>query len=264
MAIRDTEPARTRSHWARHVLVTLLLVAGGLAAAALTRSGSGATTRLRDVLEYIAGVFALVALTEVVLAGVAAAERLVPIRFRIIIQSTHRATTVIAAGFLVAHVLLKITEGHAAALDAFVPFYAEHGRAVYVGLGAIASDLVILVLVTGLMRARFAASRWPWLWRSVHILAYAAWPLAVLHGLLAGRTPKSWVVLSYLLCAAVVVLAVASRLPRLAHERRLVSKRISGRHAHVPGPTGGGAEPGEPFWPPSLPARVAGRPGERR
>jgi DMSO/TMAO reductase YedYZ heme-binding membrane subunit len=256
MAAPDTERARGR--WALYVLVTLLLVAGGLAAAVLSRSGSGGVARAREALEYLAGVFALLALTELVLSGVAAAERLVPVRFRIVIQSTHRATTVVAVGFLVLHVLLKTTEGHARTLDAFVPFYAEHGRAVYVGLGTLAGDLMIVVLVTGLLRARFATSRWPWLWRSLHVLAYAVWPLAVLHGLLAGRTPKVWVDLCYAVCGGVILLAVASRLPRLVRERRLVSRRISGQDTGADLAAG----PDTGFWTPSRPRHATGRPGD--
>lgn len=118
---------------------------------------------------------------------------------------------------------------------------------------------MIVVLVTGLLRARFAASRWPCLWRSVHVLAYAVWPLAVLHGLLAGRTPKAWVDLSYAVCGGVILLAVASRLPRLVHERRLVSRRISGQDTGVSGLT---AKSDAGFWTPSLPPNAAGRPGD--
>ena len=257
MAAPDTDRAPGR--WVLYVLITLLLAAGGVAAVVLARSGSGGIARARDALEYLAGVFALPALTELVVSGVAAAERLVPTRFRIVIQSTHRATTVVAMGFVVVHVLLKITEGHARSLDAFVPFYAEHRRAVYVGLGTLASDLMIVVLVTGLLRARFARSRWPWLWRSVHVLAYAVWPLAVLHGLLAGRTPKSWVDLSYAVCGGVILLAVASRLPRMVRDRRLVSRRISGPDTGVADLAAG---PGTGLWTPSLPRDVAGRPGD--
>jgi DMSO/TMAO reductase YedYZ heme-binding membrane subunit len=263
MAAPDMGQARVR--WIRYVLITALLVVGGLAAAVLSRPGSGGLARARDVLEYVAGVFALLALTEVVLSGVAAAEQLVPTRFRITIQSTHRATTVIAVGFLVAHVVLKITEGHAAALDAVVPFAADHRRAVYVGLGTLASDLLIVVAVTGMMRPRFAASRWPWLWRSAHVLSYAVWPLAVLHGLLAGRAAKSWVIWSYVICAGLILLAVASRLPRLMRERREISQRISGKDDGVPNPAvpDPDVDPEERFWPP-FPSTMAGRPGERR
>ncbi|MDN3358708.1 hypothetical protein [Actinomadura sp. DC4] len=255
MAVSDREPSRTPAHWARYALIAVLLVAGGLAAAVLTRPGSGAVARLRDMLEYVAGVFALLALTEAVLSGVAAAEALVPVRFRLVIQSTHRATTVIAIGFLAAHVALKINEGHAALLDAVVPFSSGRGRSVWIGLGTLASDLLLLVVVTGLLRARFAAGRWPWLWRTFHVAAYAMWPLAVLHGLMAGRAAKTWVVLGYAVCAAAILLAVASRLPRLVRERRVVSERISEPYAPVPSLMDGGD---------AGPARTAGRPGDRR
>ncbi len=219
MAAHEASPART--HRARQSVLALLLLAGALIGVALTRPG--ALVRLRDVLEYVAGVFALLALTEAVLSGVAAAERLVPARFRLVIQSAHRATTVILVGFLAAHVTLKIAEAHAAALDAVVPFYG--GRGVYVGLGTVAADLLLVVLVTGLMRGRFAASSRPWVWRSAHSLAYVIWPLAVVHGLLAGRAAKPWVVLGYAACAVVVLLAVASRLPRAVRERRAIPVR---------------------------------------
>jgi hypothetical protein len=264
VADHDTGRTGDPSHWARYVLVPLLLMAGALAATALARPGIGALMRLRDLLEYVAGVFALLALTEAVLSGVAAAERLVPVRFRIVIQTAHRATTAIALGFLTAHVLLKVTEGHAAALDAIVPFYGGHG--LYVGLGTVAADLLVLVVVTGLSRARFAASRWPWAWRSSHVLAYALWPLALLHGLLAGRAAKPWVVIGYVACAAAVLLAIASRLPRMVRERREVSTRVSGRHARVPDPLAAdaGAARTDDRHQASLRAYPADRPGDRR
>jgi hypothetical protein len=249
MVVHDAE---RRPHWTRHALIVALLLAGGGAAVTFTRPGAETLRGLRDALEYVAGVFALLALTETVLSGVAAAERLVPVRFRLLVQSTHRATTVVAVGFLAAHVLLKITEAHASALDAFLPFAGHHRRHLYVGLGTIAADLLVLVLVTGLIRARFAASRWPWAWRTVHVLAYALWPLAVVHGLLAGRAARPWVVAGYAAAGGVVLLAVLSRLPRLARERRRVPARVSAEHTRVPVPP-----PGE--------APAGGRwPGERR
>lgn len=266
MAAHDAENPRDPGRWIRRVVVALLLLAGGLAALAVARPDPDAVTRVRDFLEYVAGVFALIALTEAVVSGVAAAERLVPTRFRLLIQSAHRATTVLAVGFLVVHVLLKITEGHATVLNAFVPFYGEHGRAVYVGLGTIAGDLLILVFVTGLMRARFAASRRPWVWRSVHAMAYVAWPLALLHGLLAGRTPKPWVAVSYVAVAAVVLVAVASRLPRLARERRMIAVRPSAATDVMVAPFGrpDANRPGERYQVPAHPAHPPMRPGDRR
>ena len=51
-----------------------------------------------------------------------------------------------------------------------------------------------------------------WFWRSLHSLAYLSWPFALFHGLNAGRAAKSWVVLSYLACVLLVVVALMVRL----------------------------------------------------
>jgi hypothetical protein len=198
----------------------IIIVSGALAATALTAPGGHVLGIVRDPLEYVAGVFALLALTEAVVSGVAAAERVVPVPVRLVTQSAHRATTLIGLGFLTAHVVLKIAEGHATLLDAVVPFAGHDG--LYVGLGTVASDLLVVIVVTGLLRARFAASRRPWLWRTAHVLAYVMWPLALVHGLLAGRSAKPWVIVSYAVCGALVAVALAGRLPRLLRERRAV------------------------------------------
>jgi hypothetical protein len=92
-------------------------------------------------------------------------------------------------GFLVIHIISEVIAGRAQAGDAVVPF-AGHPRTLYLGLGTLAADLFVLILVTGIMRGRFAAIRPPWAWRALHAAAYLAWPLAILHGLLDGRTPK--------------------------------------------------------------------------
>jgi DMSO/TMAO reductase YedYZ heme-binding membrane subunit len=206
---------------------------GAVAATALTGPGKHMLAALLGPLEYVAGVFALLALTEMVVSGIAAAERVLPVPVRLVAQSAHRATTLIGAGFLATHVVLKIVEGHAAVLDAFVPFAGHSG--VYVGLGTIAVDLMVLVLITGLMRTRFAASRWPWMWRTMHVLAYVIWPLAIVHGLLAGRPAKPWVIVSYVICGVLVMAAVVSRIPRAVREWRAVPPQPLVQHTHVAG-----------------------------
>ncbi|MCW2945139.1 MAG: hypothetical protein JWR24_1856 [Actinoallomurus sp.] len=262
--------ARGPRRRARPVVITLLLLAGVLAAAH-TRTGAGAVMWLQRFLEFYSGVFALLALTAAVVAGVGAAQRVVPIRFRILAQAVHRATALMAVGFLVSHVLLKIMEAHATVIDAFVPFAGGHGRVLYIGLGTIAGDLLILVMVTGVTRGRFVARSRPWVWRTVHALAYAMWPLAIFHGLLAGRTPKAWVTLSYVVCFALVLLAATSRLPRLARDRRMLRARAPGPHGRTPGQAGASRRspsaatdvPDEEFWA-SLRAETAGWIGDRR
>lgn len=206
--------------------VVLVLLAGVLVGAR-TPQGTATVTWLRGFLEFYSGVFALVGLTAATVAGAVAAHDAVPARFRILTQAAHRATALMSIAFLAAHILLKIMEAHASVLDTLVPFLGGQDRALYVGLGTIASDLTILLVATGIMRGRFAGHRRPWLWRTVHALAYAMWPLAIAHGLLAGRAPKWWVTASYLVCLGLVALLVLARLPRMIRRRHLTGTRRS-------------------------------------
>jgi hypothetical protein len=94
-------------------------------------------------------------------------------------------------------------------IDAFVPFLAE-GRRFYIGLGTVASDLVIVLIITGIARGRFASRR-PGTWRAIHAVAYLAWPFSIVHGLLAGRKAHPYVDWSYGACVALVALALMIR-----------------------------------------------------
>ena len=183
---------------------------------------------------FYAGVFALVGLTAAVGAGLIASDRIImtPSR-RVIAQAVHRGVSFGAVGFLVIHIISEVIAGRAQAGDAVVPF-AGHPRTLYLGLGTLAADLFVLILVTGIMRGRFAAIRPPWAWRALHAAAYLAWPLAILHGLLDGRTPKPYVDLSYVACVAAVGLALIVRL--------VVPLRVQG--------TASFSAPGSPSWPP--------------
>ncbi|MEH0842130.1 hypothetical protein V6U81_07025 [Micromonospora sp. CPCC 205711] len=161
--------------------------------------------------EFFAGVVALVSLSLTVMMGLLATDRLVlMIRHRVLLQSAHRATGILGVAGLVFHVTTKIAIGRAGPTDAVVPFVG--GRGLYVGLGTVAAFLMVSVLWTGIIRVRFAGVGPKWLWRALHSLAYVSWPFALVHGLNAGRTAKSWVTLSYLACVLLVVVALMVRL----------------------------------------------------
>jgi len=189
------------------VLVLAAAVAGGT-----TKAGDGIVESVGRFLLFYAGVFALLALTASVGAGLLATGRLIfSPGGRIIAQAVHRAVSLAAVGFLAIHIVLEVLAGRSAAEDSVVPFL-DHSRTLYLGLGTVASDLVLLVAVTGVLRGRFAATRHRWGWRALHAVAYLAWPLAILHGLLAGRTAKPYVDWSYGACAAAVAVALVLRL----------------------------------------------------
>ncbi|MET7946503.1 ferric reductase-like transmembrane domain-containing protein [Micromonospora sp. NPDC005324] len=191
-----------------------LLIASALAAlwAAIMLTGVGQTAYAYGFFftEFFAGVISLVALSLTVMLGLLATDRLVlRIPHRVLMQSAHRATGVLGVAGLGFHVLTKIATGRAAATDALVPFVG--GRGLYIGLGTVAALLMVSVIWTGIIRARFADVGPKWLWRTLHSTAYLAWPFAVFHGLNAGRASAPWVMFSYLGCILLVVLALLVR-----------------------------------------------------
>ena len=166
--------------------------------------------------------------------------------------------------FLAVHITVEVLAGRTRPSDAVVPFLAP-GSTFYLGLGTVASDLLVVIVVTGLLRGRFASVRPAWLWRALHAVAYLCWPLAIVHGLLAGRTAKPYVDWSYGACVAVVALALVFRFaagPRLGET---AASHAGEAPAGIPapaippaaplaGPGGPGLPgPGSPFVPGSPP-----------
>jgi hypothetical protein len=156
-------------------------------------------------LDFYAGVFTLVPLSLAVMIGLLATDRaiLAP-RHRVHAQSVHRALAFLAVSMLLVHVTSQLIE-HRAGPGTFVPF----GSAA--GLGALACYMMIVTVASGIVRGRFALAERPWVWRVLHLAAYAAWPIGIWHGLTAGRHPKPWVTAGYALCFAAVALALLAR-----------------------------------------------------
>ncbi|RKN51348.1 hypothetical protein D7223_04670 [Micromonospora endolithica] len=232
---------RTRSTGAVAVFGVSALAATW-AVTMLTGVGSTAYAYGFFFTEFFAGVIALVALSLTVMMGLLATDRLVLlIRHRVLLQSAHRATGILGVAGLLFHVVTKVLTGRASATDAVVPFVG--GRGVYVGLGTVAALLMVSVLWTGLIRARFAGVGPKWLWRVLHSAAYLAWPFAIFHGLNAGRPAAAWVTLSYLACVLLVVVALLVRLSvslgRRSREQQQAAARNRAMAARLPDDTNG-------------------------
>ncbi|MFF5076994.1 translation initiation factor III [Actinoplanes sp. NPDC000266] len=162
--------------------------------------------------EFYMGVVALVSLSITIMIGLVATDRLVlSIRQRVLLQSAHRTTGVIAVAALFVHVWTKVVEAHISIIDAFIPFLAA-GNKLYVGLGTISGWIMVLVMWTGIARSRFVGRGKPWMWRSIHAISYLMWPIALVHGLSAGRPAATWVVVSYIVCILGVLIGLAVRL----------------------------------------------------
>ena len=191
-------------------LAGLIVIAVSIAVAASAPGGLAASGSLSQALEACSGELALLALTVAVVLGVAATERhILPAATRVTAQLVHRAVALIAVGFLIVHILLETVSDQAGPLAAVLPF-SDAGDRLYLGLGTIASDLVIAIIGTSLARMRYARSAHPQLWRMVHRSIYVAWPLAILHGILEGGGPV-WAAWTYGICAALVAVAISAR-----------------------------------------------------
>lgn len=218
----------------RHGPLIVVLLASGqrTLAASDSTAGRAILAHLQRFFLAYSGVFALVALTAAVAAGLLATDRLVMTPAgRVTFQAVHRALSLAAVSFLLSHVLLEVLAHRSRAIDAVVPFLAS-GRTLYLGLGTLASDLVLLIVFTGVARRRFA-THWTATWRAVHVTAYLGWPLAILHGLLSGRPAKPYVDWSYGACVAAVALALVIRLVARTHSRTdVVGHPVPDRAAH--------------------------------
>jgi DMSO/TMAO reductase YedYZ heme-binding membrane subunit len=188
----------------------LLVVIAGVAASGVTPRGRDVLLATQHFMLFYSGVLALVALTTAVGVGVVATDRIVMTPgHRVIAQAVHRAVSFGALAFLITHIVLEILAHRSHVIDAVVPFLAQ-GRRFYIGLGTIASDLVVVLIITGIARGRFASRR-PGTWRAIHAVAYLMWPLSIVHGLLAGRKAHPYVDWSYGACVALVALALMIR-----------------------------------------------------
>ena len=218
LTVPEVRLARDRTRpWILIGAVLAVMACGGFAAS-LTSQGHAIIVAVQRFLLFYTGVFALIALTATVAAGLIATDRIVmPAGGRVVSQAVHRAISVAALGALVVHIALEIVAHRSHLIDAVAPFLSGHRR-LYIGLGTLASDLMLVIIATGVARRTFA-DRWPRLWRGVHVTAYAAWPFAILHGLLGGRTAKPYVDWSYGACVAAVALALLIRMA-VAHRGR--------------------------------------------
>ena len=156
------------------------------------------------------GAVALVLLTLAIVLGVIDVERWSTPRWpRFVLDTLHRNVALLALAFLVVHILTSVLDSFASIsiLDAIVPFAGSY-RPFWLGLGAVAFDLIVAVIVTSLLRARMGYSSW----RAIHWLTYASWPIALVHGFGTGSDAgSSWLLAVSVACTALVMAAVLTR-----------------------------------------------------
>ena len=156
------------------------------------------------------GVGALILLTASVALGVVTSVRWRSDRWpRFITAGLHRNLTLLAIAFVAVHVLATVADGYTpiGLQDAVIPFISPY-RPIWLGLGAIAFDLLLALVATSLLREKIGYR----MWRYVHWLAYLAWPVALVHALGTGTDARlGWMRWTGVACVAVVAFAVISR-----------------------------------------------------
>ncbi|MDX3243007.1 cytochrome b/b6 domain-containing protein [Streptomyces sp. ME18-1-4] len=183
--------------------------------------------QVQAFLNFGAGVLSLVCLTCSVIWGLVAQDRLIlNTRQRILAQGIHRVTAVGSIAFLVVHITVKLALEHTVLIAALIPFsLGVKGSAGLIGLGSLAALLMIFVGITGALRNQFAApAEVAARWRAMHMLAYPALCAALIHGLYAGRAAKPFFMVSYELCLAGVMAALALRAAPRPFKRKVADR----------------------------------------
>jgi sulfoxide reductase heme-binding subunit YedZ len=124
-------------------------------------------------------------------------------------QELHRRISILSMVFLAIHVVTSVldTYVHIGWVAVVVPFASPYSP-FWVGLGAVAVDLMIAVFVSSLLRARIRPSTW----RSIHWLAYGCWPIALAHTFGLGTDAgEHWVIVLGVLCVLSVLVALLWR-----------------------------------------------------
>jgi methionine sulfoxide reductase heme-binding subunit len=170
------------------------------------------------------GVVALLLLTSALVLGVLTSARWrTPKLPRFVVGTLHRNLSLLAIAFVATHVVTAVAD-HFAPIgfrDGVVPFASPY-RPVWLGLGTVAFDLLLALVATSLLRARLGIR----LWRAIHWLAYASWPVALLHSLGTGSDARfGWMSLVGIGSCLAAMLAIALRLARGAQPtgRRLAA-----------------------------------------
>lgn len=166
------------------------------------------------------GLVSLLFLTVVFALGLLTAARVggrsVP---RFVLAGLHRSLTLAGLGFLAAHILTAVADAYApiGLADAVLPFVSRY-RPVWLGMGAVAFDVLLVLTATSLLRPRIPY-RW---WRFLHWAAYGCWPLIVVHALGTGTDARTTIfAIVGGSCAALVLLAGIRRLTARPTERPL-------------------------------------------
>jgi methionine sulfoxide reductase heme-binding subunit len=178
-----------------------------------------------------AGAVSLVLLSTVVVLGLLARLRFETRGWpRFLSAAVHGDLALMSLVFLLLHIVTAVVDPftHLGLVAAVVPFGSSY-RTFWLGLGTIAFEPLLAIIATSLLRRHIGARTW----RGIHWLAYASWPVAVVHGIGTGTDSTSlWMIALDIVCVAAVAAALIWRVAvappdPLAEERRGAAERAS-------------------------------------
>lgn len=128
----------------------------------------------------------------------------------------HRSASLLSLAFIGVHVGTAIADPFVSirVVAAVIPFTSGY-QPFWLGLGAIALDFVVALIITSLARFRMPRR----VWRGIHWLAYASWPVALVHGV--GASPDlRWggLLVVTIICGVAVSAAVVWRVAQALAE----------------------------------------------
>ncbi len=157
-----------------------------------------------------AGVVTLILLSAVAVLGIVSSMRWQTAAWpRFLTTGFHRNLALTTLAFLTLHVVAAVVDPFTALgwNAALIPFSSSYRR-FWLGLGVVAIYLLLAIAATSLMRPIFGYQAW----RAVHWLAYAMWPVAVIHGIGAGTDTRFlWMWAIEAVCIGGVAAAAAWR-----------------------------------------------------
>jgi methionine sulfoxide reductase heme-binding subunit len=166
------------------------------------------------------GIVCLVLLTVVALLGILVNRQgRLPGLPRFAVTGLHRSISLLAVAFLAVHVITAVADKFVTIqlIAAVVPFTSSY-EPFQIGLGAVALDLIAALIITSLLRAHLGRR----LWRGVHWLAYAAYPVAVAHSITTAKDLRSGVLLALTVgCVLSVCAAAVYRFAAAGYRRPL-------------------------------------------
>jgi sulfoxide reductase heme-binding subunit YedZ len=128
----------------------------------------------------------------------------------------HRYLSLLSITFIAVHIATAVLDSfvNISVAAAVIPFVSAY-EPLWLGLGAVAFDLMIAIIITSLLRAHLGRLAW----RAVHWLAYASWPVAVVHSVYSSKDMQRGALLGVaLVCIAAVLIAMVWRVARALAE----------------------------------------------